>query len=585
MIVPMKKATLLLSAAQREEAIAVLRKLGVMHVHHIQAPASDEIDQLQKDQAALNKALQLISEIEAEQKPFDGQMAECAHHILSLDNKRRETERLLVEKNEILKWYENWGNISSETLGALSEAGLHCRLYETDKNGLKKLPETVQYFYEVKDPVVHLVTVSEYAEEKLDLKEVRPPKIRLDALKSEINELNVLHQSVEKQIHASAGYKESLLQYQASLSKKLEFARVLHGMGDETDFVYLQGFCPEDKIDALKSTSEKESWGYILEEPDDPTEVPTLIRNPKPIRIIQPLFKFMDVLPGYHEVDVSLVFLIFFSIFYAMIIGDAGYGLVFLGGTIFARIKAPKKAPSEPFLLFFVLSIATIIWGTLTGTWFGSKAISEWPVLNRLVINDMYSFNTSTESTQFMMRFTFILGMIHLVIGRIFAFMKQLPSIKAVAQLGWAMIVVGIFHVANMLVLSTPLPVYIGPLMIAGLCVVGIFANFQKNPLKLIISFISTVLNSLLDVISSFSDVVSYIRLFAVGIASVTVAASFNNMASGIGAPLVLLLGHGLNIILGLMSVMVHGVRLNMLEFSGHLGQEWTGKEYKPFSE
>ena len=87
------------------------------------------------------------------------------------------------------------------------------------------------------------------------------------------------------------------------------------------------------------------------------------------------------------------------------------------------------------------------------------------------------------------------------------------------------------------------------------------------------------------NVIGAFSDIVSYIRLFAVGLAGVTVASTFNDMAGGIFAPIILILGHGLNIVLGMMSVMVHGVRLNMLEFSGHLGQEWTGKSYEPFRE
>ena len=119
-------------------------------------------------------------------------------------------------------------------------------------------------------------------------------------------------------------------------------------------------------------------------------------------------------------------------------------------------------------------------------------------------------------------------------------------------------------------------------LIIFGSALVGIFANFQKNILK---GFLISLGNLPLDIISSFSDIVSYIRLFAVGIATVTVAASFNDMAGGITVPLILVLGHGLNIILAMMSVLVHGVRLNMLEFSGHLGQEWSGKEYKPFKE
>jgi V/A-type H+-transporting ATPase subunit I len=95
-----------------------------------------------------------------------------------------------------------------------------------------------------------------------------------------------------------------------------------------------------------------------------------------------------------------------------------------------------------------------------------------------------------------------------------------------------------------------------------------------------------------LDGVSAFTDIISYIRLFAVGLASVEIAKSFNSMAEGmmdgiggiIGGILVLLLGHTLNLIMGALSVIVHGVRLNMLEFSGHLGMQWTGTPYRPFS-
>ena len=94
-----------------------------------------------------------------------------------------------------------------------------------------------------------------------------------------------------------------------------------------------------------------------------------------------------------------------------------------------------------------------------------------------------------------------------------------------------------------------------------------------------------------LDSISAFSDVISYIRLFAVGLATVAVASSFNSMAAGlgtgvvgiIGSILILGFGHALNLAMAALSVVVHGVRLNVLEFSGHLGMEWTGEKYTPF--
>ncbi|MFA6646628.1 MAG: hypothetical protein WCS59_05955 [Sphaerochaetaceae bacterium] len=98
----------------------------------------------------------------------------------------------------------------------------------------------------------------------------------------------------------------------------------------------------------------------------------------------------------------------------------------------------------------------------------------------------------------------------------------------------------------------------------------------------------STFLNS----ISAFSNIISYIRLFAVGMASLAIAQSFNGMASGLlqgfafpAGVLVLIIGHGLNLVMALLSVVVHGVRLNLLEFSGQLGMEWTGFTYDPFRE
>ena len=122
----------------------------------------------------------------------------------------------------------------------------------------------------------------------------------------------------------------------------------------------------------------------------------------------------------------------------------------------------------------------------------------------------------------------------------------------------------------------------------AGVALVLLFQNFQRNVVK---GVLATLADLPLSLISAFSDIVSYLRLFAVGYASVVVASSFNGMAGPmLGSPLtglfgavILFLGHGLNIILGMMAVIVHGIRLNMLEFSGHLGMQWSGKPYKPF--
>jgi len=145
------------------------------------------------------------------------------------------------------------------------------------------------------------------------------------------------------------------------------------------------------------------------------------------------------------------------------------------------------------------------------------------------------------------------------------------------------------YFLARMLILGEIFPESGKYLFICGASLVILCTNPTKNIFKTIGSGIGGLL---LNVINAFTDTVSYIRLFAVGAATVAVADAFNQMALGIGygdiisgffTALVLIFGHTLNILLGAMAVLVHGVRLNVLEFSSHLNMEWSGVEYKPF--
>jgi V/A-type H+-transporting ATPase subunit I len=154
---------------------------------------------------------------------------------------------------------------------------------------------------------------------------------------------------------------------------------------------------------------------------------------------------------------------------------------------------------------------------------------------------------------------------------------------------------VGLYFVVLFLILGSEfvIPQFALYMIGGGLGAFFIFANqnggnFFKNVLKSFADFLTTFLNA----ISSFSDIISYIRLFAVGLAGASIAQSFNNMAMGlpsgpakiIGGAVILLIGHGLNLAMNALSVIVHGVRLNLLEYAGHLGMEWSGHKYEPFA-
>ncbi|MDZ7822277.1 MAG: hypothetical protein U5N26_11045 [Candidatus Marinimicrobia bacterium] len=346
---------------------------------------------------------------------------------------------------------------------------------------------------------------------------------------------------------------------------------------------------------------EKNSWGFVEEKPELSDLPPTKLRNAKWVQIIQPVFDFLGTVPGYREKDVSMYFLIFFTVFVAMIVGDAGYGSLFLILALAATISTKKKEQKLPkmVVLLYVLSVATIFWGAITGTWFGSVAIASVPFFRSLIIPEITSFpelfpNMEINPQDRVMLICFILAVIQLGLASILNFIELLPKLKAFEHVGWFSLTVGLFPLVLNLVLGMDMPGFVFPLIATGFVFIVFFSRQEpgKNFFKGVLAGFSGAFKTFLDSISSFSNIISYIRLFAVGMATVAIASSFNSIAADlnqgpaiVGAIILLLIGHGLNIIMALLSVVVHGIRLNVLEFSGQLGLEWSGYKYQPFKE
>ncbi|MBN1895517.1 hypothetical protein JW906_13550 [bacterium] len=590
MIVKMNKVTLLVSLREREKALLRLRKMGLLHVEAVQTPQSEDLEKLKSEAALADKALGLIGNPEAKAEIVpEGRAAENVSRILDLAREKDSLQARLAEKRAVREWFRRWGDVSWSSMQALGEAGVTVRLYAAPKNILKQVPEgfQIQKLGEEKG-VVYLALFADSPEQKLDIREETVPAAEIPELEAEIRGAERALASVESEISKIARTGESIKAYRNALHQKIEFATVVSGMGVEEGFTYVQGYCPKNLSDQVRQAADSEGWGYLIAEPDDPGQVPTLIRNPKWIRIIDPLFKFMGTVPGYGEKDISLWFLLFFSLYFAMIVGDAGYGLVFLGLTLFARKKAGKQAPQEIFRLFTVLSIMTIIWGAASGTWFSLKQVAALPFLKIFVVRQLDS--SAGDNSGFIMYLCFVIGLVQLSTAHLINAFQVINSPRALGDIGWIGILSSVFFLAGNLVLGRPMPPFTGKLFMAGVATTLIFSNFQKNIFK---GILATLANLPLSILSSFSDLTSYLRLYAVGFAGVTVSTSFNNMLLGsakgivsiILAAAVLLLAHALNIVLSGMSVIVHGVRLNLLEFSGHLGMGWTGRTYQPFRE
>ena len=342
MIVKMKKVTLIVSDKYRDSALKKLRKLGVLHVKNINAPASEDIQTLETKIENANKVLQIIGESDEQKIITDLEHIETqVNQIVSIKQDEENLQRELDEQLEIHSWFKKWGAISLESIEKLKQAGVFIRFYVADKSTIKNLPQAkIIHIAKEEHGRVYLAFFSESADEKLDLKEDPIPTIELVELEKNISQLSDEINIINDSIKAFSDISDGVLKYKTDLENRLQLNRVKYGMGEEGDISYLQGFCPVDTVPKVKKLAEEDGWGYLIQDPDAPNEVPTLIKNPKWIRIIEPLFNFMGTLPGYNEQDVSFVFLVFFSIFFAMIVGDAGYGFIFLISTfIFARKK------------------------------------------------------------------------------------------------------------------------------------------------------------------------------------------------------------------------------------------------------
>ena len=165
----------------------------------------------------------------------------------------------------------------------------------------------------------------------------------------------------------------------------MEYSSVRNTAASEGGLVWLTGYVPADNVDEFKTAAAENRWAWAMDNPPDEDElVPTKVRYNKVTRLMIPIFDILGVVPGYREYDISFWFLAFFSLFFAMILGDAGYGVLLLIGA--AILTAKSRKLSDATLLLWVLSIATILWGALTGTWFGLESAMQVPLLRAVTV-------------------------------------------------------------------------------------------------------------------------------------------------------------------------------------------------------
>lgn len=587
MIVPMKKVTLLALGTEQDEALTALRGLGVMQVETIRSTASENAQQLAEE---LSEATRVTGELEKllrenggatpQGKPRSG--AEALEEAADLLGKRDRFAGELENIRQRQKALAVWGEFNRDTLTALEEKGIHVHLCcgnEKQYEAATALDEVECRSISEDSGRIFFVATT--------LRDLEPdilPEIRLGAednppeLRRRAGELELKLQAVGEELNALLASLPAAQRRVQTLESELEYARVHDSLAEHGAVVSLSGFVPEPEIEKLRAAAREHGWGLLITDPAPGDAVPTLLRESKFSRVISPLFQFLGISPGYDEIDVSGGVLVFFTIFYAMIIGDAGYGLVFLLGTLLAKWKfRNNRAAALPLRLMTVLSIAAIVWGVLTNNYFGTAPL---PQLSLRFFTQPDVKNANVQA------FCFALAVAQLSLGRIWRAIHD-GNLRSVGRnLGWMLILWGNFFLTlRLIVWPGEFPTYMYWLYGAGLVLVICCDINWKN--------VADIFQFPFNIIGSFVDVLSYIRLFAVGMAGYYIAASFNGMGVSIwkASPyfllfgvLVILFGHLLNLGLCALSVLVHGVRLNTLEFSNHVGLSWSGSNFKPFT-
>lgn len=579
MIVRMKKISVIVQSKDIDPMLKSLAALGVLHVEHEKIPTNENIVSLQERHRVLCKAVEILPDLDKDSETYDKPGKLVTEILGLLDKKETLIEGIKNIKKSINIW-KDWGDFDPEIVYELEAKLIWMRLCKLSKNDFRNIPEDV-LVHELfkKGNTFYCVAISR-KEIDLPFKVIQLPEQGLQEMLVSMEREEEKLKEIGEVLNNLSKYKNALISHKKELTSIIEFNKVSAGLGSSETLSYVKGYAPLDKVKLLEEAARDGRWGIIIEDPSETDNVPTLIKNPRWIEIIRPVFQMIGTIPGYKEVDISMWFLLFFSVFFGMLVGDAGYGAVFFIINLICHLKFGKRLNNKSvFFLTYVLSLCAILWGVLTGTFFGQAWLPQrigalLPVLRE---------NANVQNI------CFFIGAAHLSIAHIWRFIRKMPSVKAFSEAGWICMLWLAYFIARTLILGQVFPEKAKWLLIAGPALIILCTSPSRNIFKTIGSGIG---GFLLNVVNSFTDVVSYIRLFAVGAATVAVADAFNHMASGIGhanifagflAAFVLFFGHTLNILLGAMAILVHGVRLNVLEFSSHMNMEWSGIEYSPF--
>ena len=637
MIVSMKKVSIVVLSRERKEALRHLKKVGVMHLESLEG-SGETLSGYKEEASRAFSAAAILEEIKNPKKVAkvsnlsDSELSKKCAMVIELSERKKKLLEEIASDSAELERLSAWGEVDPDDFSYLDGKNILLRMFEIPEAKYDELSgELKTVLVNRFRKIARFLLIDAPSERPSSLPPeafaVPLPGVSTKKIKEKIESSRREIASIEKTLSGETVYRPQIESLIKKLEKDIQFENVYSGMGKEngdkdTDLAWLTGFVPVDSIAAFKASCAENSWAYAVSDPSEDDEVPTKLKNNPLVSLIYPLTDFLGTVPGYREYDISGWFLLFFTVFFGMIFGDGGYGLLVFVLGLFMALKGAKKGGSPLAGLVTLLGLSTVVWGTVTCTWFGLtpeqlpswlKGLSVPPISNAYSDVNWLPFWTSDPSkgtlttAQNLQIFCFTLAFLQLSVAHFKGIARNIAgkSLKWIGEFGSLLQLWGMFYVVLSMVVSSTIfgfseiiyGVPVGKVSVAlvgvGFSMSFVFSNYEGNIGESIMASVKGIISVLLGVVNVFSDIVSYIRLWAVGLAGAAISNTVNSMAGPLlghaitflAFVVLILFGHGLNMILNLLSVIVHGVRLNTLEFSTHLGMSWSGFKYSPFCE
>ncbi len=618
MIERMKKFTFLVTDREYDAFVDSLRRQGVVHVQQLQQGASsDELQQAMDLEARFTAALRVLDAAaktyEVEPHATAGADASDARALLSrVEAIQQQEQSLMHERDAVdkdIRTLEPWGNFDMAALQRLADAaGLQVAFFRCSSKFFQQ--EWADKYFAI--PVNELSKSTyfvTFSQEKPDItaEQIFLPQESLEQKRAEharvLHELDLLHGEL---LYIDSHLRSVLQDGQAQTRDSIQLERV--HLSDErvagNALRLLVGWVRADRTEPLCAQLDADHIYYDMEDPAFEDDVPVQITNGKFTTLFEPILR-MYSLPNYHDLDPSVFFAPFFMLFFGLCLGDGGYGLlVLLGGLAAARLG--KGDVRDYGRLMMWLGAMTVVCGLLMGTFFGiDLSQQDWAFLAPV---KPYFLNDNGVGPIFgyspMMVLSVAIGLVQVLLGMILKGCKAVKNYGIAYGIGtfcWVAAIVLAVVLYGLPACGVQLPAAVQDVLMGliGVCALGIFfynsPGSYKRPLLGLLGNIGGGVWATYGMATGLlGDLLSYIRLFALGLTGGVLGGVFNSLAIDMtsGLPiyvrwvpmfLILIAGHGITFALSMISAFVHPMRLTFVEFFKNADFEGGGKEYKPF--